>query len=390
MIAVREALETLGHTPGALPEPHLLAGLFVRFQAQVPLRPSPDGLGEEELLLAWLERGEGFCGEARVRTFEALAAAAGFTVKRALARGPDGGCRPVLLALEGRALLDPAFPLPAPLSLDPPAEAEATGYGTLSVRSAEGGAVEILLETRGDERVLSRIEDGPLQNPCDEEAPSRDGTPGRGTAAAADEGLFRLLDDRVLRWKGGLLEISDSWSRLRVPFPATDTDGLEALFGPPIPLPAEPGHAAPEGKTVFAEPTLAVYHASAAPTAHLLGLLTDPAVQASLLPDGWSATGLALRQDGFDRTLIAGGELLRTERVTRLPDGLTLEAEGPLAFFRTRTWRLEARPAGTRLRLMATLRDPVPPRGLPEGTRRRLVFDLASELLALDARAAAG
>ena len=100
--------------------------------------------------------------------------------------------------------------------------------------------------------------------------------------------------------------------------------------------------------------------------------------------------GLSVREDGFDRTLVDEGALLRTERITLLPDGIVVEAEGPLALFRTRTWRLEPRPAGTRLRLLATLRDPVPPRGLPEGTRRRLVFELASELLALDARAAEG
>ncbi len=87
---------------------------------------------------------------------------------------------------------------------------------------------------------------------------------------------------------------------------------------------------------------------------------------------------------GFRRTLVENGEHLRTERVTFLPDGAVVEAEGPLALFRTRTWRLEPRPFGTRLRLLSTLRDPVPPRGLPEGTRRRLVFELASELLALE------
>ena len=64
--------------------------------------------------------------------------------------------------------------------------------------------------------------------------------------------------------------------------------------------------------------------------------------------------------------------------------GFTVEADGPLALFRTRTLRIEPRPEGSRLRLLATLRDPVPPRGLPEGTRRRLVFELGSELLALD------
>ena len=100
--------------------------------------------------------------------------------------------------------------------------------------------------------------------------------------------------------------------------------------------------------------------------------------------------GLSVREDGFDRTLVEDGTLLRTERVTLLPEGMTVEAEGPLALFRTRRWRLEPRPTGTRLRVQATLRDPVPPRGLSEGTRRRLVFELASELLALDGRATEG
>ncbi|MBK9968533.1 MAG: hypothetical protein IPP07_28180 [Holophagales bacterium] len=100
--------------------------------------------------------------------------------------------------------------------------------------------------------------------------------------------------------------------------------------------------------------------------------------------------GLAVRGDGFARTLVEEGAHLREERITLLPDGIAVEAEGPLALFRTRNWRLEPRPGGTRLRILATLRDPVPPRGLPEGARRRLVFELASELLALDAQAAAG
>ena len=89
-------------------------------------------------------------------------------------------------------------------------------------------------------------------------------------------------------------------------------------------------------------------------------------------------------ETGFERALVEEGALLRRERFRLLADGYVVEAEGPLALFRTRTLRVEPRPTGCRLRLLATLRDPVPPRGLPEGTRRRLVFELASELLALD------
>ena len=378
MSVVREALEALGHSAGSLPASRLLAELFVRFQAQVPLRRAPANFGVDEVLAAWLEDGAGCCGEPRVRAFEALAVAAGFAIESAPAHGPSSESHRVLLARGRRVLLDPALPLPSPLSLDPPAEAESTGYGKLSVRAGAGGELGVLLETRGDERVLYRVDRGEA---------STEGASGRETSLDTEPGgLFRLLDDRLLRWRRGVLEVSDAWSRLRIPFPASDSDGLEALFGPPIP---EPDPAAPAGRPV-PEPTLAVYHASEAGAANLRGLLADPAVHAALLPEGWTVEGLTVREDGFERTLVEQGAFLRSERVTLRPDGIVVEAEGPLALLRTRTWRLEPRPAGTRLRLLATLRDPVPPRGLPEGTRRRLVFELASELLALDARAAEG
>jgi hypothetical protein len=376
--AVREALEALGHSVGALPEPRLLAELFVRFQVQVPLRRGPERAGADEALAAWLDDGSGCCGSPRVRAFEALAVAAGFAVEEAPARGAAGERHRVLLAHGRRVLLDPAFPLPAPLSLDPPAVAEPTGYGTLSVRSGGRGQPEILLETRGDERVLYQVEPGEALAVGNGGAePSREARP---------EELFRLLDDRLLRWRSGVFEVSDAWSRLRIPFPASDAEGLEAHFGPPIPKLEPPAVAQGPGPS----PTLAVYHGSAVRMARLKPLLADPAVHAALLPEGWAVEGLSVREDGFERTLVEAGALLRRERITLLPDGVTVEAEGPLALFRTRTWTLEQRPAGTRLRLLAALRDPVPPRGIPEGTRRRLVFELASELLALDARAAEG
>jgi len=362
-----EALEALGHPQGALPEPRLLADLFVRFQAQVPLRRSADGVAPEELLAAWLRDGEGCCGEARVRAFEALAAGAGFALGPGTAFDARGVSRSVLLAGDRRLLLDPGFPLPGPLALDPPAEQESTGYGTLAVRPSPGGAWDVHLETRGEVRLLFRVEPG--------------ARPGGGDVPArAAAGLFRLLEDRLLRWSGGVLEVSDSWSRLRVPLPATDADGLEAHFGPPIPGPTEAGTAA----GAVAAPTLAVYHAAFEDASRLRGLLADPATHAALLPEGWVVDGLVRRRDGFDRTLVEGAAVLRRERVALLPDGFTVEADGPLALFRTRTLRIEPRPEGSRLRLLATLRDPVPPRGLPEGTRRRLVFELGSELLALD------
>lgn len=368
MSVVREALEALGHAVGAPPELRLLADLFVRFQAQVPLRASPGGGGEEHLS-AWLEGGAGLCGAGRTSAFEALATEAGFRLSPAAARDGSGAVRRVLLADGGRLLLDPSFPLPAPLSLDPPAEAQAAGYGTLSVRR-ESGAAAVILETRGEERLLFTVgKEGGTGSSAEAVASSED--------EAAPAALFRLLEDRLLRFREGLLEVSDAWSRLRVPFPALDADGLEALFGAPIPGHL-PGAAAP------AEPTLAVYHASATGPDRLRALLGSPATHAAILPEGWSVANLVRTGDAFEQTLAEDGRFLRRERVDLRPDGLTVAAEGPLALFRTRTWRLESRGAGTRLRLFATLRDPVPPRGLPEPTRRRLVFELASELLALD------
>lgn len=378
MSAVEDALEALGHPPGALPEPRLLADLFVRFQAQVPLRRAQPDLGPAGILGAWLEDGVGCCGAARVRAFEALATAAGYSVEEALAHGPGGESHRVLLAHARRVLLDPAFPLPAPLSLDPRDEAASSGYGALSVRSRGEDRFEVLLETRGDERVLYQIEQG--------EGPAS-GNRGREPGGEAEPGqLFRLLDDRLLRWRSGALEVSDAWSRLRIPLPASTVGGLEALFGPPIPELGPSGPAEPP----VPEPTLSVYHATTAALPRLQTLLADPVIHAALLPEGWTVTDLSVREDGFDRTLVEGGTLLRTERITLLPEGMTVEAEGPLALFRVRRWRLEPRPAGTRLRVQATLRDPIPPHGLSEGTRRRLVFELASELLALDGRATEG
>jgi hypothetical protein len=382
--AAGEALEALGHPVGALPEPRLLAALFVRFQAQVPLRAATEERGGEASLAAWLEDGAGCSGESRVEAFGRLAAAAGFDVERALARDGAGTERTVLLADRRRVLLDVSFPLPAPLFVDPPAEGEATGYGMLSVRPGGPGRYEVRLETRGEERSLFRVETGSV-----DPGTSRPGSgaplaaasdPGVGAPAFRGPGLFRLLDDRLLRWQDGVLEVSDAWSRLRVPFSAEDVDGLEALFGPPAPEldPAEPAEL-----PGFA-PTIAVYLASAEDPARLGRLLAEPGTHAALLPEGWVVEGPVYREDRFERTLLEDGTLLRRERITVLPDGAVVEAEGPLALFRTRTWRLEPRPAGTRLRIVATLRDPVPPRGLPEGTRRRLVFELASELLALD------
>ncbi len=378
MSAVHEALEALGHPHGALPEPRLLTGLFVRFQALVPVRRAPARFEADEALAAWLEDGAGCCGVLRVRTFEVLALAAGYGVEVAQAHRASGQRHRVLLAQGRRLLLDPSFPLPVPLSLEPPAQAEATGYGTLSVRAGAGDRFELLLETRGDERVLYRCEPGEALSGSDGGA--------EGCQEDGSEELFRLLDDRLLRWRSGILEVSDAWSRLRLPLPASDPESVEALFGPRLAELEQPE----TSKRPVPAPTLAVYHASAAGERRLRTLLAEPAVHAALLPEGWTVEGLAVRGDGFDRTLVDGEAPLRTERITRLPDGIVVQAEGPLALFPTRSWRLEPRPAGTRLRLLATLRGPVPPRGLPEGTRRRLVFELASELLALDSLAAKG
>ena len=369
MSAVREALEALGHPGGALPEPRLLAELFVRFQAQVPLRSAGRG-SVEERLTAWLEAGAGLCGEARTDAFATLAAEAGFALQTGHAHGAAGDARTVLLSDGGRLLFDVSFPLPVPVPLDPPAEELATGYGSLQVRPAAAGP-ELLLETRGEERLLYRVDRAPAS--LAESVP-------KGPSEETE--LFRLLDDRLLRFRGGVLEVSDAWSRLRVPFPARDGDGLEALFGPPPPR--------DDGREAAANPpTLAVYLASSVRPEALRALLADPESFARTLPEGWAATELELRADGFAWRVREGDELLRTERMRVVSDGLVLEAEGPLALFRSRTLRLKPRPGGTRLRLLATLRDPVPPRGLPDGTRRRLVFELASELLAL-ARAATG
>ena len=370
MSAVREALEALGHPGGNLPEPRLLRELFVRFQAQVPLRRAGHRTAEESLA-AWLEVGAGLCGKARTDAFAILAAEAGFALEAGHSRGATGDARTVLLADGGRLLFDVSFPLPVPVSLDPPAADLATGYGSLRVCPNAAGP-ELLLETRGEERLLYRVDRDPAT------------LPESATKGSSEETeLFRLLDDRLLRFRGGVLEISDAWSRLRFPFPARDGDGLEALFG--APPPPDDGREA-----AVPPPTLAVYLASGARPEALRALLADPESFARTLPGGWAATEVEVHADGYSWRVREGGELLRTERMRVVPDGLVLEADGPLALFRSRALRFEPRPEGTRLRLLGELRDPVPPRGLPEGTRRRLVFELANELLDLDRVVAGG
>ncbi len=370
MSAVRDVLEALGHSGETLPEPRLLAELFVRFQAQVPLRRAGRATAEERLA-AWLEAGAGLCGEARTEAFATLAAEAGFTLEAGHARGAASDARTVLLSDGGRLLLDVSFPLPVPVSLDPPASELATGYGVLSVRPSPAGP-ELLVETRGEERLLYRVgrEPGSGSEPKERKSPG-------------EPELFRLLDDRLLRWRCGVLEVSDAWSRFRLPFPARDGDGLEALFGPPRPR--------DDGREAAAQPpSLAVYLASEARPEALRALLADPRSFARTLPEGWTATAIEERADGFAWRVSEGEKVLRTERMRIVPDGLVLEAAGALALFRTRKLRLEPRPEGTRLRLLGVLRDPVPPRGLPEAARRRLVFELANELLAFDRVATSG
>ena len=370
MSVLREALEALGHPGGGGPEPRRLADLFVRFQAQVPLRPACAGLRPEGHLEAWLEEGAGLCGEERTSAFAALAAEADLALAPAAARHDDGRSRSVLLADGGRLLLDPSFPLPAPLPLDPPAGAQETGYGTLSVGRDAGGLL-VRLEARGEERTLYRVE----PDAAAPVAPESEG-------GAGFPPLFRLLDDRLLRWADGILEVTDAWSRLRVPFPAADAEGLEALFGPPIP-PIPPAPAATPA-TPLREPSLSTYLASGASPEELRAVLADPERLSRTLPDGWTPERGADVPGGYAWTLREGETLLRTERLRLVAGGAVLEADGPLALFRRRELRLERRTGGTRLRLLGALRDAVPPRGLPEPVRRRLVFELASELLALD------
>jgi hypothetical protein len=321
----REAAEILGaREDGSWGE--RLEDLFVRFQAQVPYQPAERPRSPEEFLRAFVEAETGSAGDERARAFFALARALSLPVEVRAARARTGWRRVALARPDGRLLLvDPGFPLPCLVPLDRPGEEIPTGHGTLRP-SCEGGRYRLAIEARGRSVEAVRLdpgEEGALE------------PPGAPAAEPGPRERLRLLDDRLLRWRDGRLEVTDGWSRLTHPLGGGEREILEALFRVPCgDLDATP----PDG----AEAALSVYDLSPLPKASLEERILRLAAGPARAPGG--------RDEG--------------------------------TALRTREWRLEEAEGGTRVRLSSRL-DGVPPRGPAESLRKTLVFLLASELLDL-------
>jgi hypothetical protein len=218
-------------------------------------------------------------------------------------------------------LLDPGFPLPGVVPLEPDGEEYATGYGRLSVATGPG-VRRLLLDARGETRELYRINWPPARF-----AP--DGRPGRGLPEPGER--FRLEGDRFLRWRDGEMEVADVWSRLLWPLPGSEAGLLEAFFRVPASgLAAIPAKPAPA--------RLSVYDASSLEPPELEARLAARCSDPASLPEGW--------------------------------------ADSPVV---QKSWSFSSRPSGTRVKLTASLAV-VPSCGLAEAVRKTLVFHLVTEL----------
>ena len=322
-----EVAEALG-LDSAEPGGPFLEELFVRFQQEVPYQRTATAESAERALARFLENGTGIDGDGRTGVFLALAEALGLEVAPAVGVSPCGARHALGLAsFEGRELLvDPSFPLPCLVPLHLSGRPLRTGYGDLSVEGADGDR-SIVLETRERSRILYRLPSGAACEPLD--APPR----AAGGWGLAEGELFRLLDDRLCRWREGTLEVLDRWSRLRVPLPGRETALLGALFHQPVQGLGETPPSAPPA-------TLDVYESSA------------------LTPE-------ELRQ--------------RCEEGPAAPQGLLAGATSPVV---SRAFTFAPGDHGTRARLSATLAATFQG-AVSESHRKTLVFHLATELLDL-------
>ena len=313
-------LEVLGLAP-ELPTPRFFEELFLRFAAAVPyetltrrvVRPLP--FDAEAYFGRAAGAPEALVGGERTEAFFALAEVLGFDAGRARVRSRHGVHRALVARFgELRVLADPAWPVPVLVPLEPPAREIPTPNGALTVRK-DGDEVVLVSDGRGVEREILRVEaDGaaepPLSAPVDPSPPF----------------ALRLLPDRVLFWREGLLTVADAWSRLRAPLSGTEAAALRTHFALEGDLPGDLAAAAagPAVLTVWHR----VYGEFAGVRARLAGVGPPAADE-----------GIAALRFG----------------VEPLGDGLRLRAD-------------------------ATLAETAPAAGLPEPARKSLVFRLASDL----------
>lgn len=391
---IAEALDLLGiELPGAgsargAPPGQLFEDLFLRFQARVPFREGAGPLSPEELLSRWAAAGEGGGPSSRTGALLVLARALGFEVEPVAVRSDAHGApapvvRPVLLARLGpagggrRVVADAGLPMPGLLPLDgPPVDGFPTGYGRVRAEVRDREAT-LTLAAFGGEEELWRSDLAPMPVPSFPPDPTEE--PGE-----AGPRLFRLLDDRVLRWEGGRLRVDDAWGRLDIPF-APGRTVLEELFAQPL----ADGDGEAAARKGGGAPTLTVREGRDGDAARIRALLSSPEGHAALLPPGLVARGTEPSGDGWSWTLATeDGAFVRRERVrTGAGEPLatvatveTIEGTGP---FSVRRYTVEERPGAWRVLLAAELAGEIPPRGLAEGTRKALAFALVSEILAL-------
>jgi hypothetical protein len=324
----REMAEILGVREEGSPGERL-EDLFVRFQAQVPYERSGPPRGPGQLLRGFVDAETGGEGEERTDAFLALARSLGHELEVHGAVSPGGGRRVAVSRAGGRLLLvDPGFPFPCLLPLDRPGEEIPTGYGKVRPE-ADGAGYRVIIETRGKSVEVARFGAGPRDLPT--RRPSAPSPPGR----LGQRARFRLLDDSLLRWRAGRMEVTDYWSRLTHPLGGGEKEILEALFRVPCNDLAE---IPPDGAPV----ALAVY---------------------DFVP---------LQKDRLESRLAC--------RPGPTDGGLPGAAEGsPIT---SRRWDFAELAGGTRVKLTAEM-VPVPPRGPTETLRKTLVFLLVSEILDL-------
>lgn len=381
------------------PHPRFFEELYLRFNKRFPfetLTARERGRPPETVLRDFVEEGKGSTGVERIRTLLRLGRALGFVLRPIQGKAVPGKSvsrsgridRPqhaLIAELEGRSFLaHTAGALSVLVPLEPARIEIPAASGTVSLRR-ESSSLSLLLAARGRTRERERFDLSEFPDQIlVEESEGDDGTEG-GYA-------LRLLDDRVLHYRKGRIDVLDSWSRLSFSLPEERREILEQLF-----LVAGE-HLAPETpeRVDWGPATLTVYDRSELGIAELQARISNPQGLLRIQPAGLRAEELSAYESGWSWSLVdEQGSLVRRERVELLEDGIstrTLEGESPVATRRYSFEKTEGldsqdllapRETGTRVVLATTLSREVPPRGLAESVRKTLVFHLVAELLAL-------